>query len=623
MSQSTQSPPVEKASESRAPTHSASGLVAMLKGCTSLRSAYLSGLKYVAEKFNSPFVALRLDVDSGTVKEHVASNNSATKAWSRHCDGMMLSSRYRQNSQAKFFAAKGIKQTFAVLSVPLTNQEDGSIGAMAVVVACDRRDLASALLSELFAITAIIDLQAQASRRPPGARQETSALSKVAAHASLNEFCFTLTNSLKSNIGCDQVALGLVRGKSVKLFCVSGFDDVYPRSPGSQQIQQAMCECLDAGELVCYQAESESDESRVTTGHHLHKQWYASLGASPVASIPLFVAEKCVAVVSLRNPGGNSFSRPLLAKVQELVTPMMPGLLLLERADQTALQRALKETGSFAKSFTQPGSIRRKVFAAVLLVTAAWVIFGKTEYRLAVPCTVQSTDDLQLSAPFEGAIAEAFVRPGDEVTAGQVLVRMDTDALESQRDKLLAELRRANIATLQASTNGNVAEAAESQADRDIAKVRLEVVERKLAEATIRAPSNGIILEGQLEPRLGEIVSLGEPLLRFAPSGRWDVDILVPDSSAAEIQIGQLVNVAVSARPEITNPMRIVLINAESQVEQGQNVFAAEAEFEGSPPKWLRAGMTGVARVEVGRRPVWWVWAHRAIDSVRLQLWKL
>lgn len=623
MTQSTQSPPVEKPTTQGAPIHAASDLVASLRKCTSLRSAYVTGLKYIAEKFNSPYVAFRLDVDSGAVEDHISANDSATKAWSRHCDGMMLSSRYRQNSQAKFFAANGIKQTFAVLSVPLTNQQDGSIGAMAVVIACERRDLAAALLSELFAITAIIDLQAQTARQPASQKQETSALAKVAAHASLNEFCFTLTNSLKSNIGCDQAALGLVRGKSVKLYCVSGFDDVYPRSPGSQQIQQAMCECLDAGDVVCYQAESESDEGRVTTGHHLHKQWYASLGASPVASIPLFVGDKCVAVVSLRNPGGSSFTRPLLSKVQELVTPMMPGLLLLERANQTALQRARQEIGTFAKSFSQPGGTRRKVLAAVMLIAAAWVVFGKTEYRLAVPCKVQTTDDLQLSAPFEGAIAEAFVRPGDEVTAGQALVRMDTDALESQRDKLLAELRRADIVTVQASMNGNVAEAAESQADTEIAKVQLKVIKQKLADATIRAPSDGVILEGRLEPRLGEVVSLGEPLLRFAPEGRWDVDILVPDSSAAEIQIGQTANVAVSARPEITSPMRIVQINAASQVEQGQNVFAAEAEFEGSPPKWLRSGMTGVARVEVGRRPVWWVWAHRVIDSVRLQLWKL
>lgn len=623
MTQSIQSSPVEKSTTQGAPIHSASDLVASLRKCTSLRSAYATGLKYIAEKFNSPYAAFRLDVDSGTVEDHIAANDSATKAWSRHCDGMMLSTRYRQNSQAKFFAANGIKQIFAVLSVPLTNQQDGSIGAMAVVIACERRDLAAALLSELFAITAIIDLQAQTARQPASQKQETSALAKVAAHASLNEFCFTLTNSLKSNIGCDQAALGLVRGKSVKLYCVSGFDDVYPRSPGSQQIQQAMCECLDAGEVVCFQAESESDEGRVTTGHHLHKQWYASLGASPVASIPLFVGEKCVAVVSLRNPGGSSFTRPLLSKVQELVTPMMPGLLLLERANQTALQRGRQEIVTFTKSFSQPGGTRRKVLAAGLLIAAAWVIFGKTEYRLAVPCKVQTTDDLQLSAPFEGAIAEAFVRPGDEVTAGQALVCMDTDALESQRDKLLAELRRADIVTVQASMNGNVAEAAESQADSEIAKVQLKVIKQKLADATIRAPSDGVILEGRLEARLGEVVSLGEPLLRFAPAGRWDVDILVPDSSAAEIQIGQTANVAVSARPEITSPMRIVQINAASQVEQGQNVFAAEAEFEGSPPKWLRAGMTGVARVEVGQRPVWWVWAHRVIDSVRLQLWKL
>ena len=623
MSQATQ--PSRAAAEpgTRKEQATAVELTRLLAQCTSMRAAYAAGLGFLAEKFGSPYAALKLDVDSGTVEEHLSSNDSAQKSWSRHCDGMMLSSRYHQTSQARFFQAEGIDQTFAVLTTPLSNQRDGSIGAVAVVILCDRRDLAAARLSELQAIAAVIDMQAEAARRTSRSAPESSVLAKVAAHESLEEFCFALTNSLKSNLSCDQVALGLVRGNSVKLACVSGFDDLYPRSPGSQLIQQAMCECLDAGEVVCYQVDGQSDSARVATGHHLHKQWYASLGASPVASIPLFVNEACAAIISLRNPGGRPFSQRQLAKVQELVAPMTPGLLLLERANRSAVQRAGEAVGAFGRSLIERGSVRRKLLAAMLLALGTWIVFGKIQYCPSASCIVEPTDDIQLSAPFEGTIAESYVQPGDLVVAGQKLAQMDTRNLASECERLLSELRRAEVATVQASQLGDVTGAARAHAEAAIARAQIQVIRQKLKAAALRAPEDGVILDGRLEPRLGEVVALGEPLLRFAPRGQWKVNLHVPDHLAIQIQRGQLAQVAISARPEAVSSLRIEQINAASQVEQGQNVFTAEARFEGNPPDWLRAGMAGVARVEVGPRPVWWVWAHRVVDSVRLRLWKM
>ena len=623
MTTATKKPDAEgKPEKARAPLGT-DQLVESLAGCTSLRAAYTAGLSFLAGKFDAPYATMRLDVDNNSFEEHVQVSEAARASWARHCDGMMLSSRYHQTSQARFFRASGLDRTLAVLSVPLTNQRDGAIGAIALVVACDRRDVASARLSELHAVTAVIDLQAEMARRRTRPPADTSMLSKVAAHQSLQEFCFALTNSLKKNLASDQVSLGLVRGRSVKVACISGFDDLYPRSPGSRMIQQAMCECLDAEQIVCHQAESEAGSSRVSTGHHLHKQWYASLGASPVASVPLFVEDRCVAVLCLRNPGGSPFSRQQLDKVQELVTPMMPGLLLLERANRSAFQRAGESVHGFVRGFGKPGAMRKKVFAALLAVGAAWVAFGKTDYHLTVPCSIESTDDMQLSAPFEGAIAEALVQPGDEVVAGQVLARMDTKMLQAEREKLLSELRMAKVNTMRASQAGDVASAAQANAERSVAESRLTVVEQKLAAALVRAPSDGVILEGRLEPRIGAVVGLGEPLLRFAPRGRWKVNILVPENSAAELAVDQEAVVATSARPEVTTPLTIVQVHAASQVEHGKNVFTAEAEFTEAPPAWMRSGMQGIARVDVGRRPVWWVWAHSVIDSVRLQLWKL
>ncbi|MEM9660316.1 MAG: HlyD family efflux transporter periplasmic adaptor subunit, partial [Planctomycetota bacterium] len=379
---------------------------------------------------------------------------------------------------------------------------------------------------------------------------------------------------------------------------------------------------LDAGEAVCHQVEAKASDTPVAAGRHLHRQWHASLGACPVASIPLFANDACVAIVSLRNRADQLFTKGQLAKIQELLTPMMPGLLLLQRANRSATRYALDGGKAFVRTLVAPGSTRRKIVALLMLAFSAWVVFGKAPYCPTASCTVRPTDDLQLSAPFEGTIAEALAEPGDRVVAGQRLARLDTRNLEKEREKLLSEKRRAEIATTRASQAGDLSGAAQAHAESAIANARLQLVANKLAAATIRAPQDGVILEGRLDTRLGEVVSLGEPLLRFAPRDHWQVNVHVPDRLAPQIRAGQSARLAVSARPEIVCPLHVERIHAASQVDQGKNVFTAVARFSERPPDWIRAGMVGVARVDAGERPVWWVWAHRIVDSIKLQLFK-
>ncbi|MCH7925548.1 MAG: diguanylate cyclase, partial [Planctomycetes bacterium] len=71
------------------------------------------------------------------------------------------------------------------------------------------------------------------------------------------------------------------------------------------------------------------------------------------------------------------------------------------------------------------------------------------------------------------------------------------------------------------------------------------------------------------------------------------------------------------ARPEESRPFRIERIIPKAQVENGRNVFVAEARI-GGRADWIRPGLEGVAKIQVGRRGVWWITLHRAIDYLRM-----
>jgi hypothetical protein len=75
-----------------------------------------------------------------------------------------------------------------------------------------------------------------------------------------------------------------------------------------------------------------------------------------------------------------------------------------------------------------------------------------------------------------------------------------------------------------------------------------------------------------------------------------------------------------NARPELAHNCRVRLVHPAAQSEKGETTFVVEASAE-ERPDWMRVGMEGVARLDTGRRPIWWVYLHRIIDFVRLHVW--
>jgi hypothetical protein len=56
-------------------------------------------------------------------------------------------------------------------------------------------------------------------------------------------------------------------------------------------------------------------------------------------------------------------------------------------------------------------------------------------------------------------------------------------------------------------------------------------------------------------------------------------------------------------------------------VVDGENTFAVRLKLEGSAPEHWRPGMTGVAKISIGWRPLAWIATHRLIDYLRIKLW--
>jgi hypothetical protein len=63
-------------------------------------------------------------------------------------------------------------------------------------------------------------------------------------------------------------------------------------------------------------------------------------------------------------------------------------------------------------------------------------------------------------------------------------------------------------------------------------------------------------------------------------------------------------------------------VETTARVIEGRNAFTAHARVD-DIPDWVRIGMTGYARIDVGSGPVWRVQFQRLFDSLRLAWWQL
>ena len=57
-----------------------------------------------------------------------------------------------------------------------------------------------------------------------------------------------------------------------------------------------------------------------------------------------------------------------------------------------------------------------------------------------------------------------------------------------------------------------------------------------------------------------------------------------------------------------------------STTEEGHNYFRVEAVMD-SHSDLMRPGMEGIAKIEIGREKLLWIWTRRLVDWLRLFVW--
>ncbi len=223
-------------------------------------------------------------------------------------------------------------------------------------------------------------------------------------------------------------------------------------------------------------------------------------------------------------------------------------------------------------------------------------------------------------APFNGYIAEARVRAGDLVRAGEILATLDSRDLKLEQQKWSSQkdqhVKQYNLAMAQ----HNAAQVKITAAQIAQADAELAMVEEQLARTHVRAPIDGIVVSGDLSQSIGAPAERGQVLFEVAPLDAYRVVLQVDEREAAEVAVGQRGKIALSAFPTRPLSFTVQKITPVSAAREGQNYFRVEANMEQAPAQ-LRPGMEGVGKIDIAQRRLIWIWTHRGIDWLRLLIW--
>jgi hypothetical protein len=79
--------------------------------------------------------------------------------------------------------------------------------------------------------------------------------------------------------------------------------------------------------------------------------------------------------------------------------------------------------------------------------------------------------------------------------------------------------------------------------------------------------------------------------------------------------------IAFLSRPKLKFPVKLERIEPAAQAKDEDNIFIVRCQFDGPVQDWWRPGMSGVAKLNVGKRTFFWVISHRTIDFLRMFFW--
>jgi multidrug efflux pump subunit AcrA (membrane-fusion protein) len=284
------------------------------------------------------------------------------------------------------------------------------------------------------------------------------------------------------------------------------------------------------------------------------------------------------------------------------------------------------------------GPRRRRVLLRIGVVSGiilAILLYPKMD-TVEGNCGLQPMDRGAVVPEVPGRVEKVFVREGSQVKKGDPIAQLDKFRIETELSKLAQDKLRLENEAKRLSGQGDEASAQVALAEARAADEQEKLLRADLEATTLRAPLDGRVLTKDIELHAGEFIQPGTPFAEVAGLDRWEVQTEVNEKQIGNVEKrfpvgggdGQPINMSFILYSQSAHTFRTQIlhheqISATAFPREKENVFIVTvpnvevpAALQGS----LRPGLTGRAKIELGRRPLILIWGSKILNWMRLKL---
>jgi multidrug resistance efflux pump len=522
--------------------------------------------------------------------------------------------------------------------VTLLRSEGNVVAVSAVITRCLDEERAYQRLDAMRLIAGFFDLYNlrranEAAKQVAASHQDV--LQFAASVATADGFlpgANNLCNELAAKTGAARVSIGWVHGTKVKLKALSHTEEFDKKQQLSVQIVRVMEEAVDQEEVVQYDPAGQASSANVTREAAALSKMESN---HRVISLPLRKKDgEIVGVLTLEFAADKAATPQETTALAVAADLLAPQLFDRYQNDRWLITKAGLSVRDTAKLAIGPKHMLAKtiiiaVIAVGWFVTGAYVPFVGWLYtpmhQVKSPFQFASEQRRTVTVPLEQArITRVFVKPGDNVRAGDTLVEFNTDELrlklESARSEQRAALAKARAAR-EDPKGDKLADALIAEEEANKAGLDAKYWEAQVKKATVTAPIDGVVTQGDLRDRVGQTMKLGDQLVEIAPPGQVEIELFVNERDIQQVAVGSKGELATNALPGERHRFVVTRVVPSPVARESKNAFRVYAQVDGARSLDWTPGMEGEARVDVKERSLLWSWTHRLIDFVRIKLW--
>ncbi|MGM0519747.1 MAG: efflux RND transporter periplasmic adaptor subunit [Campylobacterota bacterium] len=427
--------------------------------------------------------------------------------------------------------------------------------------------------------------------------------------------CMKLVNELAIKFDCSRVTLGWKTNEYINCIAVSHLEKFDKKSEVIKQLQDAYEECADQEKSIVLPSE---DENILTLAH---EEYQNKNSLNSLVSIPIIYNSEVYGVVTLENEKAE-FEQRDITLLNLSFLQLNVWLFDLYEDDKWLGKKILDKSKKGLSKFLGSDNTFAKLIGIVVSILFLYSIFFKWDYKIEVTATLDTDSIAYIQAPYDSYIKNVNYYPGEFVKKDETVIELDKEELLLKKLEMESDVVRYRREAEKARARGKLADMNIAIAKVIQAQASLKKVEYYLNYSQVKSPFDGVVVEGNKKELLSSPVSKGDMLLKIANSNDIFIKFKISEKYIDEINLEDMGELKLLSKPENYYPIKVMNIVPVAQVDKNNgNIFVLKAKALNGVESWWRPGMSGVAKINVGKRRVIWIITHSTIDFLRMFFW--